>query len=136
MPSLKFVEAVLLELINIGENFKMVEPVSISVVAVIGATCTAVGFFARYLYEKATVEPKIVKEESKMNNVIVANIKEAVQVEDHSYLIFGVFLIAGLLLLIIGGLLAKHYGKRIKKRTSRRVLAGNELQNAPANVIA
>lgn len=129
--SLKFIEEVFFELIDIFEYFEMVEPVSISVVAVIGAACTAVGFFAKYIYDKATQEPKIIKEENKMNNVIVANIKEAVQVEDHSYLIVGVYLIVGLLMLIIAGLIAQYYGRRIKKRTLRRVMAGNEIQNGP-----
>lgn len=111
------------------------EPVSITVVAVIGATCTVVGFLSRYIYDKTTEEPKITKEENKMNNVIVANIKEAVQVEDHSLLIVGVYVIVALLMLMIVGLIAQYYGRRIKKRTLRRIMAGNKLQNTPANQV-
>lgn len=135
MSSLKFAEEVFFELIDISNILNM-EPVSLTVVAFIGVGCAAVGFFSRYFYDKANEEPKIVKEESKMNNVIVANIKEAVQVEDHAYLIVGVYLIVGLLIVIIAGLIAQYFAKRIKKRTLRRVLAGNELRNAPAHQIA
>lgn len=132
MTSLKFTQEVFIELIDSFTNVKMVEPVSICVVALIGVSCTVVGFFTRYFYEKATEEPQIIKEENKMNNVIVANIKEAVQVEDHSFLILGVYLIVGLLVLIIAGLTAQYFARRIKKRTLRRVLTGNEIQNVPA----
>lgn len=120
MSRIKFAEKVICELIvDFYEHFNMVvTPVSITVAALVGATCTAVGFLSRYIYDKMSEQPKIIKEE-KMNNVIVANIKEAVQV--------------GLMLLMIAGLIAQYYGRRIKKRTILRVMAGNEIQNAQIN---
>lgn len=108
---------------------KMVEPVSITVVAAIGATCTAAGFLIRFLYDKATAEPKVIKDENKMGNVIVTNIKEAVEVEDHDHVVFGLYLIAGLLMLMIAIYFVQKYVKSIKKRTLRRAIQSkNQLE--------
>lgn len=107
------------------ENIIKMEPVSITAVVVISLGCTAVGFLSRYFYDKASEEPKIVKEENKMGNVIVTNIKEAVEVEDHGHVVIGLYSIVGLLILMIAIYIVQKYVKSIEKRTLRRALASN-----------
>lgn len=104
---------------------KMAEPVSITVLVAVSLGCTAVGFLSRYFYDKASEEPKIVKEENKMGNVIVTNIKEAVEVEDHDHVVIGLYLIVGLLILMFATYIIQKYVKSIKRRTLRRALASN-----------
>lgn len=118
----------LVELLIIESIIKM-EPISLTAVVAISLGCTAVGFLTRYFYDKSTEEPKIEKEENKMGNVIVTNIKEAVEVEDHDHVVIGLYIIVGLLILMIAIYLVQKYVTSIKKRTLRRALASsNELE--------
>lgn len=124
----------IIQTLCVNDLVKMVEPVSISVVFGIGAVRTGVGFLARYIYDKATEEPHKNVEENKMGNVIVTNIKEAVEVEDHHHVIIGIYIIAALLVLMIIGYFLQQYIKSIERRTLRRALrSSNELENVAVN---
>lgn len=122
--SLKFT-VFLIEILFVDNLFKMVEPVLITVVAAIAAGCTAAGFLARYFYDKASEEPKVSTEENKMGNVIVTNIKEAVEVEDHDHVVFGLYIIVGLLVLMITIYVIQKYIRAVERRTLRRALGNN-----------
>lgn len=115
----------------IDKLIKMVEPVSISLVVGTGALCTAGGFLVRYIYDKATEEPKKI-EENKMGNVIVTNIKEAVEVEDHQHVVIGLYMIVAILILMIAIYFVQKSIKSIKKRTLRRAISTN---NALTDVV-
>lgn len=121
--NIKFAGEVFSELID---SVIMVEPVTLVVLGIV-----AIGsFISGYYYNKPAEIQQIPRDPNEMHNVVIQNIKDTVQVEDHSYLIVGVYVIIGLLVLIIAGLIAQYYTKKIKKRTLRRVLnSGNELQN-------
>lgn len=107
----------------------MAEPVSITIIATVGAVCTIGGFLARYIYDKTTEEPKKV-EENKMGNVIVTNIKEAVEVEDHQHVVVGLYIIIGLLTLMIGIYFVQKYIKSVERRTLRRAISTNNTIDA------
>lgn len=106
----------------------MVEPVSLVIVSVIAIG----GFIGGYFVSKAANPQKVENNADQLHNVVVQNIKDTVQVQDHPMLIIGVFIIIALLSLIIVVLFVQLCARRIKKRTLRRVLSGREIQNGTA----
>lgn len=73
------------------------------------------GYFLRFFTgeNKNTEQVK----ESQINNVIV---KDTVQVENHTYLIIGIFLIVAILFLFVAAFCFKIITNKLKKKYSRR----------------
>lgn len=117
----QFISGILFE--NVVNTVVSMEPITISAILIFGAVCSISGYF----YGRPGEKPAV-KEENKMGIVIVTNIKEAVEVENHDQVVIGVYLIVGLLTSMIIIFFVHHFAKSIKKHTLRRVITnGNEL---------